>query len=138
MKRKINFHKADVTFAFDKNRIRLIVDSVFFFFGKTFGQIDVILCSDDYLLDINQRHLNHDYFTDVITFNYATDIEPIVSDIFISVDRIHDHGKVYNVAVQDEFTRVVTHACLHLVGFEDSSVPEKLSMRAHETLFISL
>lgn len=105
--------------------------------NRTPGDINYILCSDSYLLDINRQYLNHDYFTDVITFDYSED-NVISGDIFISVDTVSDNAKEYNVTFEKELERVMIHGVLHLVGYNDKSEDEVKEMRAKENQYLSL
>lgn len=95
------------------------------------GDICFIFCSDSYLLNINQQYLNHNYYTDVITFDYNNN--SIVSgDIFISRDRILDNSKQYNVSFDYELLRIIIHGVLHLLGFNDKLENEKKIMTSRE------
>lgn len=105
--------------------------------NRTLGDISYILCSDNYLLDINRQYLNHDYFTDVITFDYSEE-NVISGDIFISVDTVADNAKEYNVTFEKELERVMVHGVLHLVGYNDKSDSEVKQMRAKENQYLSL
>jgi rRNA maturation RNase YbeY len=99
--------------------------------GKELGDLAVILCSDDYLLEVNKDHLGHDYYTDIITFDYCE--RNIVSgDLFISIDRIVENAGSYSVSVDDELCRVVAHGTLHLCGYGDKTEAEKLRMTGLE------
>lgn len=95
------------------------------------GNINFIFCSDEYLLQINQKWLHHDYYTDVVTFDYTTD-KIISSDIYISLDRIDDNSIKYNVSYHEELFRVLIHGILHLTGFNDSNKSELAIMRRKE------
>jgi len=102
---------------------------------KEVGNIDVIFCSDDELLKINQKFLKHDFYTDVITFDYSE--EKIISgDIFVSIDRISENAEKLNISLQDEIRRIVGHGVLHLLGFHDKSAAEKIVMTAEENKFL--
>ena len=105
--------------------------------SRTLGDINYILCSDPYLLDINRQYLNHDYFTDVITFDYSED-NVISGDIFISVDTVADNAKEYGVTFEKELERVMIHGVLHLVGYNDKSDSEVKVMRSKENQYLSL
>ena len=105
--------------------------------NRTLGDISYILCSDNYLLEINRQYLNHDYFTDVITFDYSEE-NVISGDIFISVDTVADNAKEYNVTFEKELERVMVHGVLHLVGYNDKSDSEVKQMRAKENQYLSL
>jgi probable rRNA maturation factor len=104
--------------------------------GKELGVINVICVSDEYLLDINIKHLNHDYFTDIITFDYTNDL--IVSgDLYVSVDRVADNAMLNAVSVNNEFLRVCVHGVLHLCGYMDKSDAEIVVMREKEDFYLS-
>ena len=104
---------------------------------RTLGDVNYILCSDAYLLDINRQYLNHDYYTDVISFDYCED-NVISGDIFISVDTVADNAKEYGVTFEKELARVMIHGVLHVVGYNDKSDEEVPVMRAKENQYLSL
>lgn len=104
---------------------------------RTLGDVNYILCSDAYLLDINRQYLNHDYYTDVISFDYCED-NVISGDIFISVDTVADNAKEYGVTFEKELARVMIHGVLHFVGYNDKSDEEVPVMRAKENQYLSL
>jgi probable rRNA maturation factor len=98
---------------------------------RTIGEISFIFCSDLHLLGINTRFLQHDYYTDVITFDYCEE-KLISGDIFISVDRVRDNAKKHGIPASEEFRRVMLHGCLHLLGYADKSPAETSRMRVAE------
>ena len=102
------------------------------------SNINYIFCSDDYLLTINQEHLNHDYYTDIITFDLSEKENNIESDIFISIDRVKENAKNNHVKFHIELYRVLIHGVLHLLGFNDKNEEEKLIMREKEDACLSL
>jgi rRNA maturation RNase YbeY len=102
---------------------------------KEVGDISIIFCSDDYLLDINKQYLNHDYYTDIITFDYV-EKNVISGDLFISMDRVVENAKQYEIPVLKELYRVVFHGVLHLVGFNDKSKEEKRTMTRKENQYL--
>lgn len=105
--------------------------------NKELGELTLIFCSDDYLLDINREHLNHDYFTDIITFDYSD--FPIVSgDLFISIDRVKENAVDFNVSFEHELHRVIIHGFLHLCGYLDKSEEDELIMRSKENQALNL
>ena len=104
---------------------------------STIEEIQYIFCSDDYLLDINRTHLNHDYYTDIITFPYKEGSE-IASDIFISVDRVKENASTYEVSFLEEMLRVMAHGLLHLIGFKDKKEEEAQVMRQKEEEALTL
>jgi probable rRNA maturation factor len=101
------------------------------------GDLQFIFCSDQYLLDLNIRFLSHDYFTDVITFDYSE--KKIVSgDIYISIDRVRDNAEKQKQTFEDELHRVMVHGVLHLLGYTDKGKGNKARMRGKEDKFLSL
>jgi probable rRNA maturation factor len=105
--------------------------------SKSLGEINYIFCDDDYLLDINIKHLNHDYYTDIITFNYCEG-DLISGDLFISTDRVKDNAQTYQVSFEEELLRVMSHGVLHLIGYNDKSEAEERIMRKKEDEKIKL
>ncbi len=99
------------------------------------GDVNVIFCSDSYLLNMNKSFLNHDYFTDIITFDYVED-KIVSGDLFISLDRIKDNAEKYADNFTQELYRVVIHGVLHLCGYKDKSESEKTAMRAKENQYL--
>lgn len=99
--------------------------------GKKVGDISYIFCSDDKILEINNQYLQHDYFTDIITFDYSKR-KTISGDIFISLDTVVRNAKEYRVSFDAELKRVMIHGILHLCGQNDSSTEEQQQMRAKE------
>ena len=95
------------------------------------GQIDYIFCDDVFLLEINKKYLNHDTYTDIITFDY-TEGKSIAGDIFISIDRVKDNAMKFDVEFTEELHRVMAHGVLHLMGYGDKSDEEILVMRSKE------
>ena len=101
------------------------------------GDISLIFCSDEYLLDMNRTHLDHDYYTDIITFDY-TDNQIVSGDLFISVDRVRENASDFNVSFQHELHRVIIHGVLHLCGYKDKSNDEEKLMRTKENNALSM
>lgn len=104
--------------------------------GKTVGELAFVFCSDQYLLEMNKQYLDHDYFTDIITFDYSEG-DVIGGDIFISVDRVEDNACKNLVDKKVEMQRVVIHGVLHLCGYKDKKKEESENMRKLEDLAIS-
>ncbi len=103
---------------------------------KEAGDITVIFCSDEYLLEMNKEYLNHDYYTDIITFDYVEG-NVISGDLFISVDRVKDNAVQFDSTLLKELYRVVFHGTLHLVGYKDKTEDEKVVMRSKEDFYLS-
>jgi rRNA maturation RNase YbeY len=102
------------------------------------SHINFIFCSDKYLLRINQDYLNHDYYTDIITFDNSDSEKEVESDIFISIDRVRENAGKENATFMNELLRVCVHGVLHLCGYKDHSEQEKLMMRSKEDAYLSL
>jgi probable rRNA maturation factor len=101
------------------------------------GNLSFIFCADKYLLELNNRYLDHDYYTDIITFDYVE--KSIISgDIYISVERVADNSVKFGVNLEEEFLRVIVHGVLHLLNFDDKSENEKSNMRRLESDYISI
>jgi len=99
---------------------------------KNILEINYIFCSDDYLLNVNREYLNHDYYTDIITFDNSEDSENIESDIFISLDRVEENATELQKTFENELLRVMSHGLLHLCGFKDKSDADAAIMREQE------
>jgi probable rRNA maturation factor len=105
--------------------------------GKSLKDISVVFTDDDYLLEVNKQYLNHDYYTDVITFDYS--VFPEVSgDIMISLDRVKDNAETLSVSFQEELNRVIYHGLLHLCGYKDKSASDEMLMRKKENYYLEL
>jgi rRNA maturation RNase YbeY len=99
--------------------------------SKKEGDINYIFCDDEYILEINKQYLNHDYFTDIISFDYSVGNE-LHGDIFVSVDRVRENASDFNVTFDEELKRVVIHGILHYCGYKDKSEEEERIMRQKE------
>ncbi len=104
--------------------------------GYGVGEITFVFCSDDYLLEMNRKHLDHDYYTDIITFDYVEG-DVVSGDLFISLDRIGDNASLLNVQYEEELLRVCVHGVLHLCGYQDKSDNEEQVMRTKEDYYLS-
>ncbi|MGC8751400.1 rRNA maturation RNase YbeY [Hydrotalea sp.] len=136
----IFFHQADRTFPFKhKQVLKAFLASVFIHEQHSLKRLDYIFCSDEYLLGINQQFLQHDTYTDIITFDLTelTD-EGIVGEIYISVDRVKANAIEHNTHFTDEMVRVLVHGILHLCGYKDKTPMEQTLMREKEAEYIDL
>ena len=132
----LNCFVEDVDFNdFNKTIIKEVAKRIEKYENRIFGNICVIFCSDEYLRKINIAHLNRDYYTDIITFNYKHD--KIDGDIFISVQRVRDNACDYNVNFTNELFRVIIHGFLHLCDYMDYSDSEKKIMRKKEEYYLN-
>jgi probable rRNA maturation factor len=127
----ISFFTEDVDYTLkDKLKIKRWIQQSVASESKKTGDINIIFCSDEYLLEVNKQYLNHDYYTDIITFNYNTD--KINGDLFISLDRVADNANQNNVPRETELLRVIIHGVLHLLGYNDKTAKEEREIRAKE------
>lgn len=104
---------------------------------KVLGEISYVFCSDEYLYKMNKEYLNHDTYTDIITFDY-TEGQTISSDIFISIDRVKENASNYSKSFENELHRVLIHGILHLLGYKDKEEAEIKVMRSKEDFYLSL
>lgn len=106
-------------------------------YGKHTGSVCVVLCSDEHLLQMNREFLDHDYYTDIITFDYS-EANVVSGDLFISLDRVRENAMELNVSFRDEIHRVCVHGLLHLCGLKDKSEEDETRMREAEEKALSL
>jgi probable rRNA maturation factor len=99
--------------------------------------INYIFCDDDYLLKVNQDYLQHDYYTDIITFDYVKG-KTISGDIFVSLQRISENATQHNTSFENELNRVLAHGVLHLCGYKDKSENDEKLMREKENFYLNL
>lgn len=103
--------------------------------GKSLGEINLVFCDDEHLLGMNRAHLDHDYYTDIITFDYTED-EVISGDLYISIDRVLDNARLLNEPTDVELRRVCVHGILHLCGYKDKNSEEEAQMRSRENFHL--
>lgn len=113
--------------------LRLVAESEI----RRIGDVNIIFCSDNYILDINLKYLRHDYFTDIITFDYCEG-DKLSGDLFISVDSVRENAQFYGSEFEEELHRVIVHGLLHLIGYDDHTEAEKKEMRKKENYYLSL
>lgn len=128
----VNFRLADDDNV--KNWISLIAKAN----DREIEELSFIFCSDEYLHSINLQYLNHDTYTDIITFDNGDDESYLAGDIFISVERVEENAGTYQVSFTDEIHRVMIHGVLHLLGFDDTTDAMKKNMREKEAVCLSL
>jgi probable rRNA maturation factor len=104
--------------------------------GYSLRELNYIFCSDKYLLQVNRQYLEHDTYTDIITFDNSEKEKVIVGDIFISIDRIRDNAAKFNVTETDELHRVIIHGALHLLGYKDKTPADKSKMTLKEDVYL--
>ncbi len=131
-------HKEDVSFLpNNKIELRKWINNSIKNEGKVPSDINFIYCSDEYLLDLNKSSLNHDYYTDIITFDYCEGKE-VSGDLFISIDRVRENANEMNLTFEDELHRVMIHGVLHLCGYKDKTKNDTETMRSKENFYLKL
>lgn len=134
----INFFEENISYRLkNKKALRLWINETIKAEGFSLKELNYILCSDSYLLQINQQYLNHDTYTDIITFDNSEIEKVIVGDIFISIERIRENAAKYNITESDELHRVIIHGALHLLGYKDKSPVTKQKMTLKEDFYLS-
>ena len=134
----VSYYTQDIDFKF-KNKaannqwLKVVAESEI----RRLGQISIIFCSDNYILDINMKYLQHDYFTDIITFDYCKG-DKLSGDLFISIDSVRENARLYDVDFQEELYRVIVHGVLHLIGYDDHTKAQKAQMKDKEDYYLSL
>ena len=132
----ILFFTEDIPFQLkQKARIKSWIRDAIVTASLKVGNINYIFCSDTYILDVNNRYLNHDYFTDIITFDYC-ESKIVNSDIFISIDTVKSNSEKFNSTFQNELNRVIIHGILHLIGFDDKDETKKAEMTRMENFYL--
>src|SRR5215203_5691172 len=135
--KKIRFNFLDADFYFPRRtHLKQFLLGIFKSEGLSVDAINYIFCSDQYLLRINRTHLHHDTLTDIITFQYSLPDEPVLSDIYISIDRVSENAMTFQVAFLEELYRVMFHGALHLCGYTDKTKTNIKKMRAAESKYL--
>lgn len=135
--RNIHFHTEETDFVLaSKTKYKAWLGEIMQIHNFELRELNYIFCSDEYLLNINREYLDHDYYTDIITFDNSEEEGLIEGDIFVSIDRIKDNAKEFNVEFAKELTRVLAHGLLHLIGFGDKEENEISEMRKQEDIAI--
>ena len=104
---------------------------------RKIGDINIIFCSDNYILDVNMKYLQHDYFTDIITFDYCEGMV-LSGDLFISVDSVRENSIEFGTDFEEELHRVIVHGVLHLIGYDDHTDEDKKVMRQKENYYLQM
>lgn len=134
----ITFHNEDIKFNLKNKRLlkSWIKDSTQNE-NCSVGNLTYVFCSDEHLLNMNKEHLNHNYYTDIITFNYNVE-KQISGDFFISIDRVDENANQQNNKFTDELHRVLIHGVLHLVGYNDKTDLQQAEMTSKEDYYLNL
>ena len=133
----VSYYTEDISFQFKEKRLtsrwlKFVAESE----TKRLGDIAVIFCSDHYILDVNMKYLQHDYFTDIITFDYCEG-NVLSGDLFISIDSVRENAAFYGSEFADELNRVIVHGLLHLIGYDDHTEEDIAQMSAKENYYLS-
>lgn len=122
----------------NRNQLKAFIKQIFATEGTIGNSVDVIFCSDSYLLNINSSFLKHDFFTDIITFNLADKNAAVHGEIYISVDTVKTNAVRFNNTVDKELHRVIFHGILHLCGYTDKTAKQQTLMTAKEDYYLAL
>lgn len=134
----ISYFLEDTNFKFNtRRRTSRWLKSVAKIENRSIGEINIIFCSDPYILDLNIKSLNHHFFTDIITFDYCEG-DILSGDLYISVDTVRANAEFYNTDFDNELYRVIIHGLLHLIGYDDHSDEEIAVMRSKEDFCLNL
>ncbi len=134
----ISFQCEDVEMPLvDQQKTRGWISRVAASYGKKTGDIGYVFCNDAKILDVNRQYLRHDYYTDIITFDYSTG-KTISGDVFISLDTVMSNSKLQHTAYADELNRVIIHGILHLCGINDKGPGEREVMEAAENRALAM
>ena len=134
----ISFFEEDISFTLkDKAKVRQWITDTIIAEGFKLKELNYIFCSDAYLLEINQQYLDHDTYTDIVTFDNSEEEGKIVSDIFISIERIRENAIKFNVTETIELHRVIIHGALHLLVYTDKAPAEKQKMTQKEDFYLN-
>ncbi|MBP5473153.1 MAG: rRNA maturation RNase YbeY [Bacteroidales bacterium] len=128
---------SDIKFRIGRTKeIKSILESIVSEEGKIYGDVSFIITSDENILIINKEFLNHDFYTDVITFDYC-EADVVNGEIYISIDTVRNNSKIFKVKLLDELFRVMIHGVLHLCGYDDKTDEQKVVMRQNEEKWLA-
>lgn len=134
----IQFFTEDISsVSIKKNNLKKWISNLVKNENCVLGDLNIIFCSDDYILNINKQYLQHDYYTDIITFDYCVD-KTINGDLFISIDTVKSNSEKFKTNFNQEIHRVIFHGVLHLVGYKDKTSKDEKLMREKENQYLDL
>ena len=134
----IQFFEEDISYKLkNKALVRKWIKDTINAEGFKLKELTYVFCSDAYLLPMNQQYLNHDTYTDIITFDNSSVEDEVLGDIFISVERVSENAARFNISEMDEMHRVIIHGALHLLGYTDKSVVTKKKMTQKEDEYLA-
>lgn len=133
----ITFHEEDISYKLkNKTAVRKWITDTIVAEGYKLSELTYIFCTDEYLLQINQQYLDHDTYTDIITFDNSAEEGIIAGDIFISIERVKENAANFGVETEHELHRVIIHGTLHLLGYLDKSATDKKKMTQKEDFYL--
>lgn len=136
---KINFFEEDISYTLKhKLKLKQWITATILAEGYALQELNFIFCSDAYLLEMNQQFLQHDTYTDIITFDHSEKENQIAGDIFISIERVKENAQTFKISTFDELCRIIIHGVLHLLGYGDKSKAEKSLMTEKENAYLQL
>lgn len=134
---RIRFHFPYTAFSLtERRRLKLFLASLFRAERQSFTTMDYVFCSDRALLDINKTHLQHNYYTDIISFNLSDPGQPVAGEVYISIDRVRDNAIDFDQGFRRELHRVIFHGALHLCGYKDKKPKDVQLMRKMEDKYL--
>lgn len=119
-----------------RKKLKVFIEELFRKEGIELGSLTYIFCNDKYLLNINKRFLNHNYYTDIITFSFSNANENVIGELYISSVRVLENSKILKVNFEEELLRVIFHGALHLIGYNDKTSYQKKLMRKTEEKYL--
>jgi len=117
--------------------LKFFIESIFKREKKKIQEINFVFCTNQQVLALNKKYLEHNYNTDILTFNLSENNKPIVADIFISLEQVLKNAKNYNTSFNKEIHRVIFHGVLHLCGYNDKTLKEKQTIRLLENFYLN-
>jgi probable rRNA maturation factor len=130
------FYETPVSLS-DRTALKAFIKGMFKKEKKAVANLNYIFCSDERLLEINRQFLQHDYYTDIITFELSVPGSPVEGEIYISIDRVKDNALQHGTSLKRELHRVIFHGVLHLCGYKDKSTAQEKEMRAKEDHYLN-
>ena len=135
----IQFHTADLGISLPgKTILKTLLTDLFRKEGRQLAGLSIVFCSDDYLLELNRQFLQHDYYTDILTFSMSERGAPVEGELYISVDRVRDNARALGVPTLQELRRVIIHGSLHLCGYKDKLKKDQALIRQKEDRYLQL
>lgn len=135
----INFHTADYNYRLTgKTILKSLIADLFKREVRRLNSLSIVFCSDEHMLEMNRQFLQHDYYTDILTFELSERNAPVEGELYISVDRVRENASQLGVSAREEMMRVILHGALHLCGYKDKLKKQQLLMRQKEERYLQL